>query len=243
MEASPRWTALSAGLCLELLAGSIYGFAAYSEQIKELLGGDQAKVNFVSSIGQFGMYVGVFGGIFYDRFGAEATAYLGGCVGCLGYALAYMASVGWLPANVATLGAFFFIAYHGLGYLDTAAISTSVKNFPGNKGAVIGLLKSLFGLSGSVIASVAVGFFGGSVSESGATVLLFLACLVLVLAVVPARFLTLDASRFGRDAQIRGREWCRLGAGYGLVLALAAHLSVVSPLLHSANVSRCHPPP
>ena len=64
-----RWSSLAVCLLVELAAGTVYGFGSYSEKIKEVLGGDQAAVNLVSSIGQVGLYVTFFGGMFYDRFG------------------------------------------------------------------------------------------------------------------------------------------------------------------------------
>ena len=55
------------------------------------------------------------------------------------------------------LSAFFFVMEQGSSWLDTCAVSTNMKNFPRNRALATGLLKSFFGLSGSIIAQVATG--------------------------------------------------------------------------------------
>lgn len=40
---------------------------------------------------------------------------------------------------------------HGSGYLDSAAIATAAKLFPSERGSVVGLLKSLYGLASSLV--------------------------------------------------------------------------------------------
>jgi MFS family permease len=236
-----RWSSLSAGLLVELAAGTAYGFGSYSEQLKSILGGDQSAVNLVGSVGQIGLYTALLGGLFYDRFGARMTLLLGGILSAAGYALAYIATLGiGFPATTASLCVCYFVSWHGSGYLDTAAISTSVKNFPANKGAVIGLLKSFFGLSGSVVAQVSVGFFGGQASSTrGVPLLLFLTCLVLGVALLSSLALGLDSVRHStKRAALQGSEWCRLGAGYALVLTLSAYLAVIGILRERVSFSR-----
>ena len=220
-----RWTTVAAGLFQELAAGTLYGFGSYSEHIKDTLNGSQAGVNLVGSIGQIGCYTTIFGGVFYDRFGGTATAMLGGALAVVGYALAFVATLGvGLPATTGTLSVFFFIAWHGSGYLDSASIGTSLKNFPRNKGSITGLLKSFFGLSGSVVAQVSVGLFPDA--PHGVTLLLFISLFVLAVVLLTANLTRPDPIRHTKDAGLDRDGRFRLGLGYALILVLATYLSV-----------------
>ena len=230
-----RYHSLSAALVLELTAGTVYGYGSYSEQLKVVLGGSQSAINLVGSVGQVGLYIGVFGGLVYDRFGAQAASVLGGLIATLGYALAYTATLGiGVPATTPALCLFFFLAWHGSGYLDTATISTSIKNFPQNKGTVLGLLKSLFGLSGTVVAQISVGVFGGAVSSGaevhGSPILLFMAVWVAIAVALTAWLLRLDPIRLTPHARIDKLGWRRLSIGYFAVVLLSIYLSTVGVL-------------
>ena len=55
-----------------------------------------------------------------------------------------------------------FVWGHGSGYLDVAAIGTSVRAFPEHRGAVVGLLKSLYGLASSLLVLFAAYWTSGT---------------------------------------------------------------------------------
>ena len=63
-----RWVALSAGLFVQLVAGSAYAFGIYSNELKTTLNFTQRDVDRASSLGNIGMYGGVLAGMFYDRY-------------------------------------------------------------------------------------------------------------------------------------------------------------------------------
>ena len=232
-----RYVALGAALFLELTAGTAYGYGAYSEHLKHVLGGQQSAINLVASIGQIGLYTAILAGFFYDRFGAQATVLLGGSIAALGYALAYLATLGTglLPPTTVSMSAFFFLAWHGSAYLDTAVVTDALKNYPRDKGSVLGLLKSFFGLSGSVVAQVSVGVFpsgGGAVSPGGGAhggvpLLLLMCAWVVVVCLAAFRLLRLDPIRTTALAKVDGFGWRRLGFGYSAVLGLAVYLTVI----------------
>lgn len=46
------------------------------------------------------------------------------------------------------------LACHGASYFETAAIATNVKNYPEDRGRVIGLLKTCIGLSAAIVTTI-----------------------------------------------------------------------------------------
>ena len=221
-----RWSSLAVGLLVELAAGTVYGFGSYSEKIKLVLGNDQSAVNLVSSVGQVGLYVTIFGGMFYDRFGGAATALIGGSLAAGGYALIYVATLGiGLPATTTSLCIFYFVAWHGSGYMDTSSVCTYCKNFPANKGTIIGLNKSFFGLSGSIVAQISIGLFAKD-SAAGVPLLAFLAGLVAAITILCPFFLRLEDER-ARQRPLSAFDWRRVHLGYALIIALSVYLAVI----------------
>ena len=85
-----RWVALSAGLFVQLVAGTAYAFGIYSNELKVSMNWSQRDVDRASSLGNIGMYFGVFAGLFYDRFGKPITGLIG----------TFITSTGYLPTEV-----------------------------------------------------------------------------------------------------------------------------------------------
>ena len=153
-----RFLGLPVALLLELCAGTPYAYGAYSSQLKNSVGLSQVEINTISSIGNVGLYLGIIGGFLYDRRGARTVVIAGALLSAIGYLVAYLA-VRYGVASTGLLSLCYFIAWQGAGWLDTAAIAVSLKNFQSESGLVIGLVKSFFGLSGSVIAQTYLSFF------------------------------------------------------------------------------------
>jgi len=54
-----RWVSLGAGLIVESVAGSPYGFGVWEAALKAQLGYTQSEIETVGSVGNFGQYTGV----------------------------------------------------------------------------------------------------------------------------------------------------------------------------------------
>ena len=162
-----RLLVLLGALILNLAAGSVYVFGTYSGAFKSS-GLTQQQIQLVSSIGNVGLYVAIFAGMFYDRKGATQTAIVGTIISSCGYLLSYLTTTGTFPTVDPTLmlSLSFLIAWHGGAWLDCAAVTTAVKLFPKNRGLIVGVVKSFFGLSASVLAQVYQAFFASSTGSS-----------------------------------------------------------------------------
>jgi MFS family permease len=157
---SNRMLVLLGALVLNLAAGSVYVFGAYSGAIKTSQHLSQQNIQLVSSLGNVGLYVAVFAGMFYDRRGATQTAIIGTCIASSGYVLAWLATKNLFAVDpTVILSLAFMVAWHGGAWLDCAAVTTAVKLFPENRGLIVGVVKSFFGLSASVLAQIYLAFF------------------------------------------------------------------------------------
>jgi MFS family permease len=168
-RSSNRMLVLLGSLILNLAAGSVYVFGAYSGSLKAS-GLSQQNVQLVSSLGNLGLYCGLFAGLFYDRRGAVQTAIAGTCIAAVGYTLAWLGTKNVFPGDpTIILSISFMVAWHGGAWLDCASVTTAVKLFPKNRGLIVGIVKSFFGLSASVLAQIYLAFFSGEATRNSNT--------------------------------------------------------------------------
>ena len=227
-----RWAVLFAVLVLESIGGNPYVFSVYSVELQRLFSWTNAQIAGVGAIGNVGLYLSLNAGLFFDARGPAATVLVGAAVSLAGYALLWASSAGALggsaaaPAPPVALVAFAsFALNHGAGWLDTAAVAAGIAAFPGNRGFVVGLLKSLFGLSASLLTLSYTSLFRPRVVDF----LLFLAATVAAVAVAAAPLLRLVPAAEAREP-ISAFERRKLGASAAGVLLVAAYVAVVGVL-------------
>ena len=156
-----KWLTLVLCEAVMMSSGTLYLFPIYSPSLKRSLDLTQEQVNFIGSAAHFGAFFSVFGGLFFDSFGARATLALGGGLKCLGLGLTYGILAGLLPASktLAALAAWVFGT--GCSSSLTAALGANYATFKDRTvhGRLVGLLLSFFGLSSGVVSLVFDVFF------------------------------------------------------------------------------------
>ena len=66
----------------------------------------------------------------------------------------YLAVVRKIELGLAGFSCAYIVGYHGLSWLDTAAVGSNAHNFPSQTGLAIALGKSIDGLGGSIFSQV-----------------------------------------------------------------------------------------
>ena len=157
-----RWWCLVGGLLLQLVAGSVYGFGSFSEQLSQDLGLSDNEIQFIAICGNVGLWTNIVGSIVFNQIGIHAVLFGGSGMVIVAYSLMYLATTfGW-PYWV--VGIIWFFAGHGSGWMFVAAMFKNAKNFDtGTRGLVVGLLATNFGLSSSLFVSFISSCFGGTV--------------------------------------------------------------------------------
>uniref|UniRef100_A0A7S3K327 Nodulin-like domain-containing protein n=1 Tax=Aureoumbra lagunensis TaxID=44058 RepID=A0A7S3K327_9STRA len=168
-----RWHVLESALLTIVASGTVYAFGAYSSALKKKLEISQTALDISSLASNVGNYNGLPGFI-CDQIGSVKSAKVGAyCIG-LGYgALWLLVAYGSLRGRSAAIAVCFcnFVWGFGSGLIDVACIAVCVKLFPDQRGRVVGLLKSLYGLASSLIVLFAA-YLVGSITFIGVLALL-----------------------------------------------------------------------
>ncbi|WIA43520.1 hypothetical protein OEZ86_009978 [Tetradesmus obliquus] len=165
---------------LQVAGSPVYTFSIYAAALGSSLGLDHVQLEGLGSMLAFGNFLALLSGSCYElmerhnRMGPRITIWVGVVLGAVGYGGLYLAASGVLQLSYLGLLGFAFVAGNASSWYDTATIVTNVRNFPNNRGAVVGLLKSFVGLSGSIYSSV----YTSALSPDAPSYLLLLAVAV-----------------------------------------------------------------
>ncbi|ELR21937.1 transporter, major facilitator subfamily protein [Acanthamoeba castellanii str. Neff] len=124
-----RWVSLAAGVYLMILSGSIYMFAVYSSDLKQIFGYSTEEINLVGTLGNVGTWAGVLGGLWLDYFGPRSSCLFGGLMNFAGYFLLYLAAKDYFPTNAIGIGIFAAIMGQGGSWVYNAALKVNTQNF------------------------------------------------------------------------------------------------------------------
>ncbi|XP_021862394.1 protein NUCLEAR FUSION DEFECTIVE 4-like [Spinacia oleracea] len=153
--------------------GTSYIFGLYSGDIKTTLGYDQTTLNLLSFFKDLGAYVSVHAGLIMEVAPPWVILSLGAMVNFFGYFMIWLSVTHKLPRPPVWLMCLYItIGANSLGFANTGAVVPCVKNFPENRGVVIGLLKSYIGLGGAVMAQLYHALYGNDNAADGVILLI-----------------------------------------------------------------------
>lgn len=247
-----RWAALSTACIVASFAGTGYAIGLFTQAFKEILHLDQSEVDAVASAGNFGLFFSCFAGLFYNRFGPAKSLLIGATLVGVGFQLMHLSCAKRIAyQDWVSLAFFNFIAQHGSGWLASATVATSVRNFPGrDRGSCVGLTKGFFAISSGCIAQ----YYKGGFEPDTLAFLGFLSITVPIIAMLGSCIMNLIPeslrSSYSADAVPRP-TWLPYYAVAGalffwLLLSSALQEWVASGYRHcrenSARASSCREP-
>lgn len=151
------WVTLASALSMMLIAGTIYGFGAWSTVLKSKDGYalNQFQVELLALAGHLGNYMVLDTGVLVSRMGS-VPAFAAGCsYACLGYFGLWLA-IEQFPGRVpfSALAFCCFLYGHGCGSIDNATMSQLLADFSSYKGYVVGCTKAYYGLATAIVVTI-----------------------------------------------------------------------------------------
>ncbi|KAK6244668.1 hypothetical protein QUC31_011077 [Theobroma cacao] len=149
---SSRLFMVFATIIIMSVNGSGYMFGLYSNDIKTTLGYDQTTLNLLSFFKDLGGNLGILSGLIYEVVPPWVVLSMGSVLNFFGYFMIWLSVTSrTAKPQVWQMCLYMWIAANSQSFPNTGALVTCVKNFPGSRGCVLGLLKGFIGLSGAIM--------------------------------------------------------------------------------------------
>eukprot|EP00201_Polytomella_parva_P022951 CAMPEP_0175044902 /NCGR_PEP_ID=MMETSP0052_2-20121109/4089_1 /TAXON_ID=51329 ORGANISM="Polytomella parva, Strain SAG 63-3" /NCGR_SAMPLE_ID=MMETSP0052_2 /ASSEMBLY_ACC=CAM_ASM_000194 /LENGTH=1466 /DNA_ID=CAMNT_0016308301 /DNA_START=145 /DNA_END=4546 /DNA_ORIENTATION=+ len=160
-----RWVTLSASCFIQLSAGLSYTYGVIAPTLKERFNFRETEIAAIGSAFNLGGYIALPAGfacdslVNYKRYGPKVVIWTGCLLLFLGYFGIYSCVIGVIPPTFWRVFLFALVAGNSSTWLDTEMLITNVRNFPSDRGPIVGILKAFLGLSASIYSSIYLSAF------------------------------------------------------------------------------------
>ncbi|KAH9317788.1 hypothetical protein KI387_019557 [Taxus chinensis] len=161
-----KWLGFVTAVWVQAIAGNNYTFANYSVALKAILGLNQVELNNLSVAKDVGKAFGLVAGFASDYLPAWLILVIGSVEGFFGYGVQWLVvSHRIRPLPYWQMCVFLCMGGNSTTWMNTAVLVTCMRNFPKNRGPVVGILKGYIGLSTAIFTDVCSALFASNPSS------------------------------------------------------------------------------
>ena len=160
-----KYVTFAASLLVAFSGGLGYLFGVWSPALKDAYGLNQGQIEMIAAAGNIGGYSSFISGLMYDALehhhhvGPRLSLVIGSSTSFIGFIGLWAAITKRFTAKIWQLAVLTAIAGNGGTFFDTTCLATNLRNFPAQRGPVVGIIKAGVGLSASLYTSVFVNLF------------------------------------------------------------------------------------
>jgi MFS family permease len=160
-----KYVTFSASIAVGFSAGLSYLFGVWSPALKEAYNLSQKDLQTIAAVGNLGGYSSFISGLVYDSLehrhhvGPRLSLIMGCLTTSIGFFGLWAAITKRFIATTWQLAALAALAGNGGTWFDTCCLATNLRNFPAQRGPIVGIIKAGVGLSSSIYSAAYIGAF------------------------------------------------------------------------------------